>query len=370
MDDRITATYRIKTAHLLEKAAEVLAGEQSASTFVKVPFETPDLLARHGARIERITPLDSGDSSGVIRFKTAEICLLYQHLKRRKGIINMAIKIALMGAGGKMGCRLTDNIRDDPKYQVSYVEVSPPGIENLAQRGITPTPQAEALANADVVILALPDRLIGKITHEIIPTLKPGTMVMGLDPAAAYAEVMPIRDDLTYFVTHPCHPPLFGDEVTEEARLDWFGGIKAKQHIVCALHHGPEEAYAKGEMIARDIYKPVMESYRITVEQMAILEPALVETFSATVITAIKQAYDKAVEMGVPAEAAWAFLSGHARIEFAIVFGLTGFDFSDGAKLAIAQAYDKIFKPDWLDNIMNLDALKESVAQITHKNQG
>lgn len=279
----------------------------------------------------------------------------------------MTTRIALMGAGGKMGCRITDNIKDLPQYQIFYVEVSEQGKANLAKRGLSATPQEEALANADVVILAVPDALIGRITQGIIEDLKPGTMVMGLDPAAAYAEVMPIRNDLTYFVTHPCHPPLYNDEMTEEARTDWFGGVKAKHHIVCALHHGPEEDYAKGEAIAKDIYKPVMKSFRITVEQMAILEPALAETFTATVITAIKQAYDKAVEMGVPPEAAWEFLSGHVRIEFAIIFGISGFPFSDGAKLAIANAYDKIFKPDWMEQIMNLDALKQSVADITHK---
>lgn len=276
------------------------------------------------------------------------------------------LKVALMGAGGKMGCRITDNLVKLPNdYQMYYVEVSEGGVANLAKRGLTTTPQAEALANADAVILALPDRLIGKITHEIVPTLKPGTMVVGLDPAAAYAEVMPIRDDLTYFVSHPCHPPMFNDEVTEEGRTDWFGGVHAKHHIVCALHHGPEEDYAKGEKLAMDMYAPVIKSHRITVEQMAILEPALVETFAATCITAIKEAYDEAVKMGVPPEAAWEFLSGHARIEFAIIFGFSGFPFSDGAKLAIQRAYEKIFKPDWKENIMNLDALKRSVAEIT-----
>jgi predicted dehydrogenase len=43
------------------------------------------------------------------------------------------------------------------------------------------------------------------------------------------------------------------------------------------------------------MYAPVMNNYRIAVEQMAILEPALVETFAATCITAIKEAYDIAV---------------------------------------------------------------------------
>jgi len=275
------------------------------------------------------------------------------------------MKIALMGAGGKMGCRLTDNLMKLPQYQMFYVEVSEQGIANLAKRGLKPTPQDEALKDADMIILALPDKLIGKITHEIIELLKPGAKVVGLDPAAAYAGVMPIREDLTYFVSHPCHPPLFNDEVTEEARTDWFGGVKAKHHIVCALHHGPEADYALCEQVARDMYAPVMKSFRITVEQMAILEPALVETFAATCISAIKEAYDEAVKMGVPAEAAWEFLSGHVRIEFAIIFGFSGFPFSDGAKLAIKNAYEKIFKPDWKQNIMNLEALKASVAEIT-----
>jgi ribulose-bisphosphate carboxylase large chain len=55
--DRIIATYRIETAHPLEKAAETMAGEQSAGTFVKVPGETAELRERHSARVERITEL-------------------------------------------------------------------------------------------------------------------------------------------------------------------------------------------------------------------------------------------------------------------------------------------------------------------------
>jgi D-apionate oxidoisomerase len=283
----------------------------------------------------------------------------------------MKLKVALMGAGGKMGSRITDNMVKHPdKYEMLYVEVSEPGIANLAKRGLKPTPQAEVLPDADVVILALPDKIIGKITRDIIEELKPGAMVMSLDPAAAYAEVIPLRDDLTYYVSHPCHPPMFNDELTEEARTDWFGGVKAKHHIVSALHRGPEADWDKGDMVARDMYAPVMNNYRITVEQMAILEPALVETFAATCITAIKEAYDEAVKMGVPPEAAWEFLSGHARIEFAIIFGFAGFPFSDGAKLAIQNAYEKIFKPDWKQNIMNIDALKRSVAEITDSLDG
>ena len=276
-----------------------------------------------------------------------------------------ALKVALLGAGGKMGCRITDNVKDLDRYVVSYVEVSPEGQARLAERGLTPTPEAAALEDADAVILALPDRLIGSITKQVVPQLKTGAMVVSLDPAAAHAGVIPIREELSYFVTHPCHPPLFHDETQPEAMRDWFGGIHAKQHIVCALHHGPESDYAKGEQLARDIYAPVMDAYRVTVEQMAILEPAMAETFAATLVTAMKEALDEVVAMGVPEDAAREFLLGHLRIEVAIVFGYAGFPFSDGAKLAIAQAYEKIFKPDWKQKVLDLDALRESVNAIT-----
>ena len=282
----------------------------------------------------------------------------------------MAIRVVLMGAGGKMGCRITDNMRHRPGYEMIYVEISEPGLANLAKRGLAATPEAEALARADVVVLALPDRLIGKISHAIIPTLRPGVMVLGIDPAAAYAEVMPIRSDLTYFVTHPCHPPLFNDDIEEAKRKDWFGGVHARQHILCALHSGPETDYVKGEQLAIDMFSndecPVIKAHRITVEQMAILEPALVETFAAAMVVSIKELRDEVVDrMGVPAEACDAMLMGHLRTELAIVFGFAGFYFSDGAVLAIRKAQERLFVPDWRERVLALDAIRTSVKEIT-----
>ena len=282
----------------------------------------------------------------------------------------MTIKVALLGAGGKMGCRITDNMMYRPEYHMLYVEVAEQGIKNLRERGLSVTPEAQALAEAEVVVLALPDRLIGRITQELVPKLRPGTMIIGLDPAAAYAEVMPVRDDLTYFVAHPCHPPLFNDDVAPEKRSDWFGGVNASQHVVCALYHGPAEDYDKGAQIATDMYGnercPVIKTHRITVEQMAILEPALVETFAAAMIQSIKDLRDVAVhERGVPAEACDAFLLGHIRTELAIVFGFAGFPFSDGALLAIQKAQENLFVPDWKERVMSRESLQHSVAEIT-----
>jgi ribulose-bisphosphate carboxylase large chain len=57
--ERITATYFIETPLSPEKAAEVLAGEQSSGTFVAVPGETAELKERFAARVESVEELQT-----------------------------------------------------------------------------------------------------------------------------------------------------------------------------------------------------------------------------------------------------------------------------------------------------------------------
>ena len=256
-------------------------------------------------------------------------------------------QIALIGAGGKMGCRLTDHLKDHPDYSMRYVESGERGIANLAERGVKPTPGDEVLRDADVVILALPDKVLGQIAQEIVPKVKPGCMVITLDPAAAHAGELPARADISYFVSHPCHPDVFDHFETQAERDDFFGGTCARQAIVCALMQGPEEHYAIGEKIARDFYGPVTRSHRITVEQMAILEPAMAETVSIALMMTLREALEEAVNSGVPRAAAEDFMFGHIRIELAIAFGRAQFPFSDGAKLIGEYGRNILVKPDW-----------------------
>lgn len=271
--------------------------------------------------------------------------------------------IALFGAGGKMGCRITDNLKDS-EYQMAYIEISPAGIENLRQRGLTPMPQDEALARADVAILALPDNLIERISAQIIPTLKAGALVICLDPAAPLAGKVKHRDDLAYFVTHPCHPSVFSYDVTPEQRRDFFGGIKSPQAIVNALMHGSEEDYARGEAIAKQMYAPVTRSHCVTVEQMAILEPALSETTGITCIKIIREAMDEAIRRGVPHDAARDFILGHINIELAILFDEIPVQFSDGAKKAMERARAQLIQPDW-KNIFEPENIRACLEEIT-----
>jgi ribulose-bisphosphate carboxylase large chain len=60
--ERVLATYLIETSFPLQEAVEAMAGEQSSGTFVKVPGEDAELLARSAARVEEIIELESADS--------------------------------------------------------------------------------------------------------------------------------------------------------------------------------------------------------------------------------------------------------------------------------------------------------------------
>jgi len=255
--------------------------------------------------------------------------------------------IALFGAVGKMGTRISNRLIEATQYQSLYVEAGDAGIARLRERGVTSTAPDDAARTADVVILAVPDTILGKVAHSVVPQLKSGAMVICLDPAAPHGNELPERADITYFITHPCHPPVVSDENDSDVRKDFFGGIKAKQNVVCALMQGPEEDYAKGEQIIRVIFAPVMNTYRITVEQMAILEPAMSETTILTCMLVMKEAIDEAVRHGVPKDAAYAFALGHFNINIGILFGYVDAQFSDGAKLAVERAKSQIFQPDW-----------------------
>ena len=279
-------------------------------------------------------------------------------------------KIALLGAGGKMGVRLAQNLRGTA-YDVAPVEIAEEGRARLRQAtGMDCIEMGQALSRADVVVMAVPDRTIGQVAHQIVPRLDPGTAVIVLDAAAPHAGKMPVRDDVTYFVTHPCHPPIFNDE-DGDARLDFFGGVKAKQHIVCALMQGPEAHYQMCEEVARAIYAPVMRAHRCTVEQIAIMEPALSETVGATLALALREATDEAIRRGVPEQAAHDFMLGHLNIELAIAFGIfPEGKFSDGALHAIAQAKPLIFRDDWLERVFDPDAVLQSVRDICDPQPG
>jgi hypothetical protein len=273
-------------------------------------------------------------------------------------------KVVLAGAGGKMGVRLTQNLKNSD-YEMSYLEISPQGMQRLGEKGVLVSNAVDCIPGADIVILAVPDVALSFVSREMIPMMRSGALVVTLDPAAAIAGKLFPRSDVAYFITHPAHPSIFNWEADEEKMKDHFGGVAAKQSIVCALMSGTDDDYIRGEKLARTFYGPIYRSHRITVEQMGLLEPALVETLASTCIYVIRQGLDEVIKRGVPPDAARDFLLGHLRIQLAVLFNeLPGAVFSDAANKALQRGMKEFIRDDWR-KVFTPENVIEQIESIT-----
>ena len=274
------------------------------------------------------------------------------------------MKITIVGAGGKMGYRLSRNLKNS-NHEMSYLEIGEEGKNRLRELGIEKISSAAVVPSADLVILAVPDVSLGRVSAEIIPEMRPGSLVITLDPAVARAGRLFMRKDVSYFIAHPSHPSVFNWEPTPEAQADYFGGTLAKQTIVCALLQGPDYDYDTGETVAKQMYAPVSKAFKMTMEQMALLEPALVETLSSSCLDLVREGMEEIIARGVPREAAREFLLGHINIQLAVLFQeLPNAVFSDAANKALTRGRRILFKNDW-KQIFEPENVLQQVNDIT-----
>lgn len=231
----------------------------------------------------------------------------------------MVTTVAILGAGGNMGRRITATLRDHDGYRLRLIEPGERGRELIEESGLSALERDDGLRGADVVVFAVPDRIIRPIAEEVVPLLDAGTSILFLDPAAIVAERIPHRADVQCFVTHPTHPPLYDllDEPDREARHDYWGGGLARQSIVFATAWGDDEHADLVERLAVDMFAPVMRSHRITPEQMALLEPALTETLTNGCVDVIREGMERVIAAGVrarrPRTSSWATCRSGSR---------------------------------------------------------
>ena len=276
-------------------------------------------------------------------------------------------RVTILGAGGNMGRRIAGPLREHPDgYELRYVEPGERGRSLLAEIGVDVSQTDGALPGADVVVFAVPDKIVQGVAAEVIPKLDPGTRVLFLDPAAIAADRILHRDDISCFVTHPTHPPLYSlmDEASPEARRDYWGGGLAHQALVFATAWGEEEDAALVQQVATDMFAPISACHRITVDQMAMLEPALSETLTNGCISVIHEGLQRVIDAGVPEAAARDFCMGHLQIGIALIFGQLDWQLSEGAQMALSKAKGSLFRPDW-DAIFEPEAILASVREIT-----
>ncbi|PZF56180.1 oxidoreductase [Curtobacterium sp. MCBD17_034] len=261
------------------------------------------------------------------------------------------LTVAVIGAGGKMGTRVSNNFAKSA-YTTLYAEASSAGQERIRDLGREITETLDAAKQADVVVLAVPDVLLGRISEDVVPVMKSGAIILTLDPAAAYAGLLAKREDIHYAVAHPCHPSVFLERTSKEEWDDTFGGIAAPQEVVAAVEPSAsvgdaDTVRATAEAVISTMYAPVIQVHWVTVKQLAVLEPTLVETIACMIGDFLNEALHETVDgVGVPFEAARAMLHGHTWI--ALTNGLRGSNpFSDACHIAMGYGREKLIKEDW-----------------------
>ena len=277
----------------------------------------------------------------------------------------MTTSIAVLGAGGKMGLRVTRKLAA-AGYDLRAVEIGEAGRARLEEAGIAAMEAEAGLEGADVVVMALPDDIIGEVAARIVPRMSPGAMLLILDAAAPYAGALDsTREDVAIVVGHPCHPPLYGDETEWDARRDYHGGV-AKQSIVCALMRGSEDDYALGERVCRDMWSPVTTCHRVSVEQLAILEPGLSEMVAMPFIDVMVEAVDECERTyGIPRQAALDFMIGHLNVEIAMWFGYAPKVPSDAALRLMRFAKGVVVRDEWRE-ALSPAKVREASELIVH----
>jgi len=274
------------------------------------------------------------------------------------------IAIAVVGAGGKMGMRVSNNLQKTD-HTVFYSENSPAGVERVLATGRTVTDTETAIRDADVVVLAVPDLALAAVSAAVVPQLKTGAVLLTLDPAAAYAGLLATREDIVFAVAHPCHPSIFLERHTPEEYADTFGGIAAPQDVVAAIETDDDAKRAIAETVIRVIYAPVIDVHWVTVKQLAQLEPTLVETIACMIGALLKESLHEAVTtMGIPEPAARAILLGHTQV--ALANSLKGDNpFSDACLIAMDYGRESIVKDDW-KKIFQDDELDKVLSLMLH----
>ena len=275
--------------------------------------------------------------------------------------------VTIIGAGGKMGVRTSNNLAKVPdEVELYLTESGENGIKSIKERGFTVSNVEDVVPLSDVVVLAIPDRFILKISESVVKMMKPGAGMIILDPAAAVMKEVFMRDDCTFAIAHPCHPSYFLDQDTYEARHDYFGGLGGKQDIVVAKIDGEDARYADCLRVSELMYAPVVNCYPMGIRDMAFLEPTLVETLGATCLHAMAETVNEAERRGIKREAAISFLTGHIYNLSANFLGLLGnTQVSDACKVAVGIGNRLVLREDWR-KIWDDDVLDKVITTMLH----
>ena len=98
------------------------------------------------------------------------------------------IVVSVIGAGGKMGTRVTNNLaKHADTVTLHFCETSEAGMASIRARGFAPVAAESVVPQSRIVVLAVPDVIIKAVSVNIVKMMSPGSTLIILDPAAAVA---------------------------------------------------------------------------------------------------------------------------------------------------------------------------------------
>lgn len=247
------------------------------------------------------------------------------------------------------------------------VEISPEKRKEIKELGYDSISKDNNLNERDVVILALPDTILGKVSENVVPNMKENSIILTLDPAVAYANLLSKKDGVTSVVAHPCHPSVFGEYFTKKEHNDEFGGIAAEQDVVAALHEGTQDKFETAKRIISLMYAPVGKVHETSLRGLAILEPTLTEVIVCMLADFLDETLKETTKEGVPENAARAMMYGHINI--ALNNSLLGANpFSDACYKAMDYGRNAIIKEDW-KRVFDDEVLNKVVGKMLELNK-
>ena len=203
--------------------------------------------------------------------------------------------------------------RQERATRLSTARPRPPAWSASERSAATLTDTDAAVADADVVILAVPDVVLGKVSDRRRPAdeARRRSSSRSTRPPPTRA-CSPRATTSTTRVAHPCHPSVFLERTTQRGvgrHLRWrrrpAGGRSRRSRA-----RRDDAGRGAREAGHPTIYAPVIDVHWVTVKQLAVLEPTLVETIACMIGAFLKEALEETVNsVGVPYEAARAMLS-------------------------------------------------------------
>src|SRR5699024_1979337 len=276
--------------------------------------------------------------------------------------LDPSISVAVVGAAGKMGTRVSNNLNltDAP---IHYVEASEAGQARLKELGREVSSLEDAAPAADVVILAVPDVILGKISEQVVPIMKDSSVMLTLDPAAAYAGLLAEREGVHQACAHPAHPSVFLERTSKEEWAGTFGGIAAPQEVVAAHEGDDEQIKDMHAPVIRAIYAPVIYVHWVTVKPLAQLEPTLVETTGCMIGQFLKASMDHAThDVCSPEKAVKALFYGHIFISLTNALRESN-PFAEACLREMDYGRENIIQPDWT-KVWDDEELDKVLAQM------